>query len=56
MVWASSNDFWQEAGSENKTAEVCRRDYRVTFPCSTGWRCGFGCGAAVLLAGRGCRR
>lgn len=27
-----SNDFWQEAGSENKTAEVCRRDYGVTFP------------------------
>ena len=34
-----SNDFWQEAGNENKTAEVCRRDYGVTFPCSTGWRC-----------------
>ena len=27
-----SNDFWQEAGNENKTAEVCRRDYGVTFP------------------------
>ncbi|WP_429226286.1 glutathione peroxidase [Aeromonas veronii] len=27
-----SNDFWQEAGNETKTAEVCRRDYGVTFP------------------------
>ena len=27
-----SNDFWQEAGDEGKTATVCRRDYGVTFP------------------------
>ena len=27
-----STDFWKEAGNENKTAEVCRRDYGVTFP------------------------
>ena len=27
-----SNDFWQEAGEEDKTASVCRRDYGVTFP------------------------
>ncbi|AVP86077.1 glutathione peroxidase [Aeromonas hydrophila] len=27
-----SNDFWQEAGDEVKTASVCRRDYGVTFP------------------------
>ncbi|WP_111874738.1 glutathione peroxidase [Aeromonas bivalvium] len=27
-----SNDFWQEADDENKTAEVCRRDYGVSFP------------------------
>ena len=27
-----SNDFWQEAGEEGKTASVCRRDYGVTFP------------------------
>ena len=27
-----SNDFWQEAGDEGKTASVCRRDYGVTFP------------------------
>ena len=39
------NDFWQEAGNENKTAEVCWRDYGVTFPCSTGWRWASGCGA-----------
>ncbi len=27
-----SNDFRQEDASEGKTAEVCRRDYGVTFP------------------------
>ncbi|MGL5030918.1 MAG: glutathione peroxidase [Aeromonas sp.] len=27
-----SNDFWQEAGSESKTADVCKREYGVTFP------------------------
>ncbi|WP_290433775.1 glutathione peroxidase [Aeromonas caviae] len=32
MLGFPSNDFWQEAGNENKTAEVCRRDYGVTFP------------------------